>query len=134
MEKLLWRAEHGASGRAMRRLQDTAGFVLPHTYLKFLTYSNGGEGPLQVQPFYLCLNSAEEVVEIVEEGLLEECFPGLFVIGTNGAGEGIAIDPNSTPPFAVVYFDMTNANLDESIQALAADFDGLVGLVGEPDE
>jgi hypothetical protein len=83
-----------------------------------------------VDPFNLCLYSAEEVIEIERERWYREFFPGLFVIGGNGGGEAIALDVRGAEPWPVVYFDMTNIDLQESVQPLAPDFDSFIAIIG----
>lgn len=125
-----WHPAHAASATALADLRSAAPARLPAAYLELLAFSNGGEGPLPVDPFNLCLYSAEEVIEIERDGSSREFFPGLFVIGGNGGGEAIALDVRETEPWPVVYFDMTNINLHESVQPLAPDFDSFIAMIG----
>jgi len=125
-----WHAAEGASADALARLRDVAPVQLPERYLELLAFSNGGEGPLPVQPFRFCLYPAEEAAEIEREGDFREFFPDFFVFGGNGGGEVIALDLRAAEPWPVVYFDMMNISLHESIQPLAPDFDAFLGLVG----
>ena len=106
----------------------TAPVPLPESYVKFLTDSNGGEGPLCVQPDWLILYTAEEVAGIETKGTFHEFFPNHFVIGSNGGGEGIALIAGKSGVEKVVYFDMTNSNLEESVVPLAPSFEGLISL------
>ena len=125
-----WHPAPGASPTVLARLQGASPVRLPPAYLNLLAFSNGGEGPLPVQPFNLCLYSAEEVIEIEREGSYKDFSPGLLVIGGNGGGEAIALDIRGAEPWPVVYFDMTNINLTESVQPLAPDFDALLDMIG----
>jgi hypothetical protein len=125
-----WHTAPGASPAVLGELRSALPVRLPAAYLDLLAFSNGGEGPLPVQPLNLCLYSAKEVIEIEREGSFKEFFPGLLVIGGNGGGEAIALDIRGAEPWPVVYFDMTNIDLDESIQPLAPDFDALLDMIG----
>ena len=125
-----WHAAPGASPTALARLQSASPVRLPPSYLDLLAFSDGGEGPLPVQPLNLCLYSAAEVIEIEREGSFHEFFPGLLVIGGNGGGEAIALDIRGAEPWPVVYFDMTNIDLEESVELLAPDFDALLDIIG----
>lgn len=125
-----WHAADGASADALSDLRDAAQVPLPARYLDLLAFSNGGEGPLPVQPFNFCLYSAEEAAQIEREGTFKECFPGLFVIGGDGCGEAVALDLRAAEPWPVVAFDMTNIDPDESVRPIAPDFDAFVGLIG----
>lgn len=129
LEGKRWVPSRGASDEALTKLVDVSPLSLPESYLACLTESNGGEGPLGVQPFWLLLYPAEEVTEIETEGSYHEFFPGLFVIGSNGAGEAVALRTDKDGEARVVFFDMTNSDLDESVVVLANSFDELLGLI-----
>jgi hypothetical protein len=125
-----WHPASAASATALADLRSVAPARLPATYLELLAFSNGGEGPLPVAPFNLCLYSAEDVIEIERECSYREFFPGLFVIGGSGGGEAIALDVRGAEPWPVVYFDTTNIDLQESVQPLAPDFDSFITMIG----
>ena len=84
---------------------------------------------MKVQPSWLCLDAAEKVTKGAMNGIFQEFFSGYFVIGSNGAGEAIAFDCCTDGDMKIVYFDMTNIELDESVQPLASSFDELLELV-----
>jgi hypothetical protein len=127
-----WHPAHAASATALADLRRVAPAGLPATYLELLAFSNGGEGPLPVDPFNLCLYSAEEGIEIERQGSYREFFPEFFVIGGSGGGEAIALDVREAEPWPVVYFDTTNIDLQESVQPLAPDFDSFIAMIGLP--
>ena len=130
-----WFRSDGASVEALAKLKSCAAVPLPESYLALLAHSNGGEGPLAVQPCYFQLDPAETVAAGIEAGAHAEFFPGFLMIGSNGGGEFVAFDLRKPAPWPVVAIDMTNADLAESVQPIAADFDAFLGLVGrEPDE
>jgi hypothetical protein len=129
-----WLKNDGASTDAIEKLWVVSPVVLPQSYFNFLAVSNGGEGPLPVQPFWLVLDPTEEVVKTAQGDTFKEFFPGFFVIGGNGAGEAIAFDYRSTGSCPVVAFDMTNIDLDESVLRIAPDFDALIEMIGRSDE
>ena len=87
-----WSTKAGAAAADIAELIAMSGNALPEDYLRFLRFSNGGEGPLSIQPFWLVLDSAAFVTSTLLDGTLSEFFPGLVVIGSNGAGEAIAFD------------------------------------------
>lgn len=105
---------------------------LPADYLAFLSHSDGGCGPMRVQPFFILLHPAATVAKLSRDRMFHDDFPGLLVVGGNGAGEAIAFDTNS-PDLPLVCFDMTNIDLAESIQPLAPSFTALLALLGEDD-
>lgn len=113
-------------------LADVSGNRLPVDYFDFLRFSNGGEGPLSVQPMWLILDDVDTVAQALRDKAFEEFFPGLIVIGSNGSGEGIAFDFRENAVSKIVYFDLVDIDLDESIQPLAPSFHDLLGLI-EPE-
>lgn len=125
-----WHKAEGATAEALAALKALAPANLPDSYYSLLSFSNGGEGPLAVQPLWLCLYPAEEVVEIVRSGSFREFFGKLFVIGGNGGGEGIAFDLSEVGNCPLVMFDMTNTDLSESIKQIAPSFDAALELIG----
>jgi SMI1 / KNR4 family (SUKH-1) len=125
-----WIAVAGASQAAIEQLSEAAPCLLPASYLALLQMTNGGEGPLARQPCYLVLDSAETVADAALSKRHEEFFPGFVVIGSNGAGEFIALDARTPDSLTVVAIDMTNIDLDESVLRIAADFDAFIDLIG----
>lgn len=129
MEIRNWQSVRGASYCALNELILAAPRPLPSTYLSFLSRSNGGEGPLCAQPYWLCMYSAEEAAEVVTKGVYQEFFPGLFAIGQSGGGEVVAFDFGTGSAERLVYFDACNIDLGESVVPLAKSFDELVTLL-----
>jgi len=125
-----WHKVAGAPPATLAQLRTIAPVPLPESYLSLLAFSNGGEGPLPVQPLWFCLYPAEEVIEIERAGSFREFFPNLFVIGGNGGGEAIALDLRRGAPYPLVSFDMTNIDLAESIWPIALSFDAALELIG----
>src|SRR5262249_43729596 len=115
---------------AIEQLRKAVPRQLPDPYLALLRTTNGGEGPLARQPYYLRLDPAEVVAEAAASKQHEEFFPGFVVIGSNGGGEFIALDVRAPGPLAVVAIDMTNIDLEESILPIAPDFDAFIDLIG----
>jgi hypothetical protein len=130
----VWRKAEGASDAAMASLRQAAPAVLPESYYSLLFYSNGGEGPLPVQPLWIVLYPAEEVAEIARQGTFDEFFSGLFVIGGNGGGEAVAFDLRIAEPYPLIFFDMTNIDLAESVRLIAPNFDAALDLIGREEE
>ncbi|OYU37483.1 MAG: hypothetical protein CFE33_20680 [Pseudorhodobacter sp. PARRP1] len=124
-----WHVQIGAAPTELDDLMAASGNSLPDDYLSFLSMSNGGEGPLSIDPLNLVLDDAAFVAETMRAGTFATFFPGLIVIGSNGAGEAIAFDFRRGEANGIVYFDVTNSDLSESIQPLAASFTELMSLV-----
>ena len=129
-----WSKGDGATSEALAKLKGTAPAPLPEAYLDLLSFGDGGEGPLPVEPFWFVLYSAEESAKIEQGAEFGDFFPGLFVIGGNGGGEAIALDLTIKGRPPVVYFDMTNIDRLESVRPLAPDFEAFADLIGKPDE
>ena len=128
--KRAWRAKPGASNEELRALQDGLSIELPASYLALLAQTNGGEGPLAVQPYHFALDEAAYVLGTAQSDRLEEFFPGFLVFGSNGGTAYIALDRRGVPPWPVVAIDMTNIDLQESVLAVAPSFDEFLELVG----
>jgi hypothetical protein len=91
------------------------------------------QGPLPVEPFWLSLDSVDTVTDTLADGTFTEFFPSFIMIGSNCTGEGIAFNFRSGGESEVDYFDMTNTDLAESVQPLAASFTELLALAGATD-
>ena len=113
----------------LQSLRLAAPVHLPAGYLALLSYSNGGEGPLPVSPYWLCLYPAAEVVAIAGEPK-NPAFDHLFVSGGNGGGETIALDLRTPKPHPIVAFDMTNTDVEESRVTIATSFTDFLALIG----
>ncbi|WP_121629809.1 SMI1/KNR4 family protein [Tropicibacter alexandrii] len=124
-----WQIEAGATESEIAGLIAASAHPLPADYLSYLNFSNGGEGPLSIDPQWLVLDNTALVAHFLREGTFAEFFPGLVVIGSNGAGEAIAFDFRQGVAKGVVCFDMTNIDSTESIRHLAASFTELMSLV-----
>ena len=124
-----WHGVPGAAPEALETLRAIAPAGVPASYYSLLSFSDGGEGPLPVQPLYFCLYSSAEVVRRqrgADFGQSE--FDEVFIIGGNGGGEYIALDLRQSQPWPIVYIDMV-AGL-ESAELVAPDFDSFLAMVG----
>ena len=130
LEGRKWRKNAGASASALMDLQAIAPLAIPPQLLNLLRHSNGGEGPIPVQPWWFQLYPAEEISRIEEGGAFKEFFGEFFVFGDNGGGEAMALDLRQTATLSVICFDMTNIDLAESVLPIATNFDEFVEMVG----
>jgi hypothetical protein len=126
-----WSGRPAASEHAIERLQHAAPSPLPREYIALLKYSNGGEGPLGLEPLYLMLYEVDYVVERNQNVNQSELYPGHFVIGSNGGLETIALDTRTTKPWPIVMYDANAGiesdvviakNMEEFIRAIGVDF------------
>lgn len=129
-----WHGRAGADEATLSELRGVAPYPLPAAYPAFLGAGDGGEGPLPVEPGWICLDSSAEVIETARRGAHAEFFPGLFVVGGNGAGELVAFDTSGGAFGRLVVFDATNTDPAESVVPLAEDFDALVAMIGVPSD
>lgn len=124
-----------ASPSAIKHLVSVSPVDLPEGYIDLFNRSNGGEWPLPVQPYGLFLDTAEDVAEAIAEDTYGEFFGGFLIVGSNGAGEFVALDIRDAQPWPVVALDMTNTNITESRYEISPSFDELLNLIGhEPDD
>ena len=126
-----WRAAPEATEASLARLVAASPIELPSEYLRFLVYSNGGEGPLGLPPYYFQIDPADEAALALEDRRHEEFFPGFVIIGSNGGGEYVGLDVRGSSPWPVVALDMTNIDLDESVLVIASSFAAFIDLVGK---
>jgi hypothetical protein len=124
-----WTRRPPATEAAIQTLAARCGFPLPEEYLAFLRYSNGGEGFLCIEPWYVQLCSAEVLVEYNHDYNVEEFLPGWFAIGSNGGGEMLAIrkrDGSPCPVYMVPFIPMAES---DAVQ-IAHDFEMFAMALG----
>lgn len=126
---MAWHRLTGASEGDLSALRLAAPEGVPSQYFDLLARTNGGEGPLPVQPCWFVLSSADQALNDWTSGTFSEFFPGLFVFGTNGGGEAFAFDTKSTGA-RIVCFDTTNIDLAESVVELATSMGDFIDLIG----
>lgn len=124
-----WHGVPGATPAVLKGLQTEAPAGMPASYFALLSWSDGGEGPLPVQPLYFCLDSVSEVVERQQTGTYGQPeFQGVFIFGSNGGGEYLAFDLRQSLPWPVITIDMVAGM--ESAEVVSEDFDSFLNLVG----
>lgn len=125
-----WFRTEAATKDAISALRSVSPIGMPARYYDLLAFSNGGEGPLPVQPYYFCLDTAEMAVDAARIGDCKEFFAEFFVFGSNGGGAFIAFDMRADAPWPVVAIDMTNIDLKEGVVPIAPDFERFVAMIG----
>jgi hypothetical protein len=78
----------------IEQCQAKLSFLLPADYVQFLQKMNGGEGSLG-ENAYVALWRVEELGDRNVGYEVAEFAPGLFLFGSNGAGEAFAFDARS---------------------------------------
>lgn len=129
-----WHTKKGASPEELAQLRVSAPASLPSRYLDLLTFSNGGEGPLAVNPFHFQLDPASMVADTILCGNHGQAdLAGFLIIGSNGGGEYVAFDTRGTTPWPIVTIDMVAGG--DSAEVIALDFDAFydrIGLEADP--
>jgi hypothetical protein len=108
-----WSRRPPASEAAIRTLAAACDFALPQEYESFLRYSNGGEGPLCIEPWYFQLCSAEDVLSYNRDYKVGQFLPGFFAIGSSGGSEMLAIrkrDGSPCPVYMVPFIPMSECD------------------------
>jgi hypothetical protein len=129
-----WFAVNGANAEDLARLRAVGPADLPQRYVDLLAYSDGGEGPLPVNPYNLCLDPARIVAEQIESKNNGQAdLDGFLIFGGNGGGEYLAFDLRRGSPWPVVTIDMV-AGVG-SAEVVAPNFDAFYDQIGvEGDE
>jgi len=101
-----WTRQSPADDLTLRALADSCDFPLPVEYLSFLRCSNGGEGPMCLEPWWFQIWPAEEVLQFNRGYCVDKFLPGYFGIGSSGGGEMFVIrKPAGSPcPIHMVPF------------------------------
>lgn len=83
--------------------------------------SNGGGGPLAVQPGWFQLWPAEQVLALNRDYGVRDDLPFLFGFGSNGGGELLAFDTRLGPPWKVAMVPFIGMN-EGDIAGVTEDF------------
>lgn len=127
-----WSAAPPAQPEAVAAMARDSGLSLPPDYLEFLRLCNGGDGFLSVQPCYLRLWPAEEVVGNNRDYQMQEYVPGFFGFGDAGGGEFFAFDTRGPQPWPVVSIPFVPME-ESSAWAVAGNFTELLQRVAPPE-
>jgi len=128
-----WFRVDGAKAEDLARLREVASGGLPSRYLDLLAYSNGGEGPLAVAPYNLCLDPALTVSDAICSGNNgQPDLDGFLIFGSNGGGEYLAFDTRHGMRWPIVTIDMVSGG--RSAEVIAPDFDAFYDQIGAQSE
>ncbi len=125
----LSRADHGASDEQIEALKAICPFPLPDSYLALLTESDGAEAGLSVDPLWLVIYDAAEVIAIATSGAFAEHVPGTFLFGGNGGGEAFAFETVAERAGRIVTVDLTDPDTGPRVRPVADSFDDLIALI-----
>jgi len=124
-----WVGACGATAADLTQLRAAAPPDLPRRYVDLLAFSDGGEGPLPISPYNLCLDPASTVIATIEHRNHGQAdLEGFLVFGGNGGGEYLAFDIRGASPWPVVQIDMVVGG--DSAEVVAPDFDTFIDLIG----
>lgn len=107
-----WSSAPPAPPGAVTAMVQDSGLSLPSDYLEFLARCNGGGGFLSVQPCYLRLWRAEDLVRNNRDYQIPDYVPRFFGFGDTGGGEFFAFDtrtPQSWPVVSIPFIPMDAA-------------------------
>lgn len=129
LEGRTWYPAPPAARDRLEQLRQAAWVELPESYYRLLSFSDGGEGPLPILPYNLCLDDSGLVVEAIQTGNHgRRELDGFVVFGGDGGGNLLAFDARGPSPWSIVAIDMV-AGL-ESTEPVAPDFDAFLDLIG----
>lgn len=97
------------------------GSSCPGYYLSLLRLSNGGGGPLGVEPGWFQLWPAEEILSLNLDYEVGKYVPGLLGFGSNGGGELLAFDTWRGPPWKIVMIPCVGVGEGDIVE-VAEDF------------
>ena len=127
--------EPPANPEAVAALSADSGIELPGEYLSLLHLSNGGEGPLGVEPGWFQFWPVEEVLASNGDYEVQKYLPGLFGFGSSGGGELLAFDTRRGPPWSVVMVPFIGMDQEDVVE-IAVDFSRFMQAAGRelPDD
>jgi hypothetical protein len=124
-----WFAVPAAPREMLDELRQVAPVELPASYYQLLAFSDGGEGPLPLNPFNLCLDASNQVTEAIRtKNYGQPDLAGFIVFGGNGGGELLAFDVRGAAPWPIVTIDLVVGAA--SAEQVAPDFDAFMELIG----
>ncbi len=124
-----WFSKPPASEDALAEIRQALPSTVPPAYFDLLAETNGGEGPLPVNPYNFCLDPVVTVLDAFRSRNYDRPdLDGFLVIGGDGSRELIAFDMRNGLPGAIVTIDIVAG--PESAEIVATSFDEFVGMVG----
>jgi hypothetical protein len=129
MTGFLSRASHGASADQIETLKAICPIDLPTSYLALLAESDGAEAGLSVDPLWLVIYDANEVIEIATSGAFAAHFPGYFLFGGSGGSDAFAFDTSSDGTGKIVTIEVGATEETAKIRPVAGSFDALLALI-----
>ncbi|WP_324699207.1 SMI1/KNR4 family protein [Novosphingobium sp. RL4] len=133
LETRNWFAKQPASEGELAEIRHALPTTLPLAYFDLLAETNGGEGPLPVNPYTFCLDPVVTVLDAFRSRNYDRPdLDGFLVFGGDGSRELIAFDMRSGLPGAIVTIDIVVG--PESAEIVASNFDQFVSMLGHSSE
>ena len=126
-----WNTRQPASPAVVDELAHASKRQLPEAYLALLLYSDGGEGELSVEPGWLQLWPAAEVMKYNKIYEVDKALPHFFGFGSNGGGELLAFDLRDRGSCRVAMIPFVPMTESEAI-VIAENFEAFVRAIGRP--
>ncbi len=126
-----WKKEGPASDEAIQSLLESSTHKLPQEYLALLKISNGGEGELGIEPGWLQLWPAEQVIEHNQGYEVQNRVPGFFGFASSGGGELLAFDTRAEQPWKI-YMIPFGCMEEENAILIAESLMAFTSAIGQP--
>ena len=129
-----WRGFPGASVEALEQLRQQLPPRIPAGYFDLLAMTDGGEGPLPVQPYNCYLDDVTTMLAGCSEAWRRDWLEqGFFIIGGDGGGEFLAFHLRASEALPLVAIDMVVGA--ESAKEVARTCEAFGAMLGhEPEE
>jgi SMI1/KNR4 family protein SUKH-1 len=127
----LWRGAPLAKPEAIAALVAASPIELPSSYLELLALTNGGEGDLRMEPGWVSLWPAEEVMRNNEQYEVGANIPRFLGFGSNGGGELLAFDARDSQPWPIVMVPFIPME-PHDVVVIARDFNEFLEAIGVP--
>lgn len=125
-----WFAKPSASAEELEEIRGVFPKSVPVSYFDLLAYSNGGEGPLPVNPFNFCLDPVVTALDAFHSRNYDRPdLDGFLIIGGDGSRELIAFDMRMAQPGVIVTIDIVEG--PDSAEMIAENFEGFIDLIGK---
>jgi SMI1/KNR4 family protein SUKH-1 len=125
-----WDGNPPATQAQILELGEVLGFDLPPHYVELLQTCNGGEVELALDPYWFVLFDTGFALEMATDTFYQSEFEGMFIFGSNGGGETIALDMRGQEPWPVVMVDCIAGM--ESARIVAPSIDDFIKAIGLP--
>lgn len=125
-----------ASDEDIENLEEVMGGSVPPVYALLLRYSNGGEWPIDVEPFTFVMFDVDTIINNLTGTDFTDAFPGFMPIGGDGMSEYIALDLNGEDEASprVVAIDALEEEAEAAIYPVADTIEAFAAHIGKQAE